>query len=149
MDEARAKSGRGPRLVTRETTEEQPVAISSVGAQSEKVDQRITFDEFLRVDIRVGRILDVKPFPQARKAAYQLRIDFGQEIGERQSSAQLVARYSPDELLGRDVLAVVNFPPRQIANFFSEVLVLGVPDEDGQVVLVQPSHEVPLGGRLF
>lgn len=141
---------RGPRIVTREPTELQPAGIATDGAnQADGADQRITFDEFLRVDVRVGRILDVKPFPQARKPAYQLRIDFGQEIGERQSSAQLVARYSPEELLGRHVLAVVNFPPRQIANFFSEVLVLGVPDEDGQVVLVQPSQGVPLGGRLF
>ena len=94
----------------------------------------ISFDDFLRVDVRVGRIVDVQPFPNARKPAYQLRVDFGPEIGEKRSSAQLTQVYAPDELVGRQVLAVVNFPPRQIANFFSEVLVLGVPDGDGNVV---------------
>jgi tRNA-binding protein len=111
--------------------------------------QLLTPDEFLRVDIRVGRIVDVQPFPTARKPAYQLRIDFGPELGERRSSAQLTQLYQPEDLLGRHVLAVLNFPPRQIANFFSEVLVLGVPDPDGNVVLVQPDRAVPLGGRLF
>jgi tRNA-binding protein len=109
----------------------------------------IAFDDFLKVDVRVGRVVDVQPFPGARKPAYQLRIDFGPEIGERRSSAQLIQLYQAEELLGRQVLAVVNFPPRQIANFFSEVLVLGVPDADGNVVLVQPDRAVPLGGRLF
>jgi tRNA-binding protein len=109
----------------------------------------IAFDDFLRVDIRVGRVLDVQPFPRARNPAYQLRIDFGPDIGERRSSAQLTEHYQPEDLLGRQVLAVVNFPPRQIANFFSEVLVLGVPDANGNVVLVQPDRQVPLGGRLF
>jgi tRNA-binding protein len=109
----------------------------------------ITFDEFLRVDVRVGRIVEVRPFPAARKPAYQLEVDFGPTIGRRRSSAQLTQRYQPDDLLGRQVLAVVNFPVRQIANFFSEVLVLGVPDADGNVVLVEPQAEVPLGGRLF
>ena len=109
----------------------------------------ISFDDFLRVDVRVGRIVDVQPFPRARKPAYQLRVDFGPEIGERRSSAQMTQRYSHESLLGRQVLAVVNFPPRQVANFSSEVLVLGVPDADGNVVLVQPEAEVPLGGRLF
>jgi tRNA-binding protein len=109
----------------------------------------ISFDDFLKVDVRVGRIVDVQPFPNARKPAYQLKLDFGPEIGERRSSAQLTQRYRPEELLGRQVLAVVNFPPRQIATFFSEVLVLGVPDEDGNVVLVQPASDVPLGGRLY
>src|SRR5215208_1257246 len=109
----------------------------------------ITFDDFLRVDVRVGRIVDVKPFPAARKPAYQLELDFGPPIGRRRSSAQLTQRYTAEDLLNRQVLAVVNFPPRQIATFFSEVLVLGVPDESGNVVLVQPSAEVPLGGRLF
>jgi tRNA-binding protein len=110
---------------------------------------RITFDDFLKVDVRVGRIVDVREFPGARKPAYQLDLDFGPEIGRKRSSAQLTQRYTPDELLGRQVLAVVNFPPRQIANFFSEVLVLGVPDERGNVVLIQPDAEVPLGGRLY
>jgi tRNA-binding protein len=101
------------------------------------------------VDVRVGRIVEVRPFAGARKPAYQLEVDFGPEVGRKRSSAQLTQRYAPAELLGRQVLAVVNFPPRQIANFFSEVLVLGVPDADGNVVLVQPEAEVPLGGRLF
>ena len=105
--------------------------------------------DFLRVDVRVGRIVEARAFPGARKPAYQLDVDFGAEIGRRRSSAQLTQRYSADELIGRQVLAVVNFPPRQIANFFSEVLVLGVPDADGNVVLVQPQADVPLGGRLF
>jgi tRNA-binding protein len=109
----------------------------------------ITFDEFLAVDVRVGRIVDVRPFPAARKPAYQLEIDFGPEIGRRRSSAQLTQRYPAESLLGRQVLAVVNFPARQIATFFSEVLVLGVPDADGNVVLVEPQAEVPLGGRLY
>jgi tRNA-binding protein len=109
----------------------------------------LTFDDFLRVDVRVGRIVDVQPFPAARKPAYQLVVDFGPEIGRKRSSAQLTQRYAAAELLGRQVLAVVNFPPRQIATFFSEVLVLGVPDDLGNVVLVEPQAEVPLGGRLF
>jgi tRNA-binding protein len=109
----------------------------------------ITFEDFLRIDIRVGRIVDVRPFPGARKPAYQLEVDFGPEIGRKRSSAQLTQRYQPDALIGRQVLAVINFPPRQIATFFSEVLVLGVPDESGNVVLVEPQADVPLGGRLF
>jgi tRNA-binding protein len=109
----------------------------------------ITFDDFLAVDVRVGRIVEVRPFPAARKAAYQLEIDFGPELGRRRSSAQLTQRYRADQLVGRQVLAVVNFPPRQIATFFSEVLVLGLPDADGNVVLIEPQAEVPLGGRLF
>jgi tRNA-binding protein len=110
---------------------------------------QITFDDFARIDIRVGRIVDVQPFPAARKPAFQLVLDFGPEIGTKRSSAQLTQRYSAAELIGHQVLAVVNFPPRQIATFFSEVLVLGVPDADGHVVLVQPRAEVPLGGRLY
>jgi tRNA-binding protein len=109
----------------------------------------IAFDDFLKVDVRVGRVVDVRPFPAARKPAYQLEVDFGAQIGRRRSSAQLTQRYTADELLGRLVLAVVNFPPRQIATFFSEVLVLGVPDADGNVVLIEPQADVPLGGRLF
>jgi tRNA-binding protein len=109
----------------------------------------ITFDDFLKVDVRVGRIVDARPFPAARKPAYQLELDFGPQVGRRRSSAQLTQRYSIQELVGRQVLAVINFPPRQIASFLSEVLVLGVPDVDGNVVLVQPEAEVPLGGRLF
>jgi tRNA-binding protein len=101
------------------------------------------------VDIRVGRILSARPLAGARKPAYELRIDFGPEIGIKQSSAQLTVRYQSEELPGRLVLAVVNFPPRRIAGFRSEVLTLGVPDEDGQVVLITPTSEVPLGGKLF
>jgi tRNA-binding protein len=110
---------------------------------------QITFDHFLRVDVRVGRIVDVQPFPAASKPAYQLELDFGPALGRCRSSAQLTQRYAREQLIGRQVLAVVNFPPRQIANFFSEVLVLGVPDADGNVVLVEPQAEVPLGGRLY
>lgn len=109
----------------------------------------ISFDDFLKVDIRVGRIVDVRPFPNARKSAYQLEIDFGPELGLRRSSAQLTQRYTAEALLQKLVLAVVNFPPRQIANFFSEVLVLGVPDETGNVIVVQPESDAPLGGRLY
>ncbi len=108
----------------------------------------IAFDDFLRVDIRIGRVLEAREFPRARKPAYQLRIDFG-PLGEKRSSAQLTENYSQEELKGRLVLAVVNFPPRQIANFFSEVLVLGVPDEAGNVVLLEPERDVPLGGRMY
>jgi tRNA-binding protein len=109
----------------------------------------ITFADFERVDIRVGRIVRAEPFPEARKPAYRLQIDFGPEIGIKRSSAQLTTRYRIDELEGRHVLAVINFPPRQIGPFMSEVLTLGVPDADGHVVLVVPDQGVPLGGRLF
>jgi tRNA-binding protein len=109
----------------------------------------ITFADFERVDIRAGRIVRAEAFPDARKPAYKLLIDFGPEIGLRKSSAQLPARYRLDELEGRLVLGVVNFPPRQIGSFMSEVLTLGVPDADGAVVLVVPDREVPLGGKLF
>jgi tRNA-binding protein len=109
----------------------------------------ITFADFERVDIRVGRIVHAEAFPEARKPAYRLRIDFGPEIGERTSSAQLTARYGAADLQGRRVLAVVNFPPRQIGPFMSEVLTLGVPDAEGHVVLVVPDADVPLGGRMF
>jgi tRNA-binding protein len=111
--------------------------------------ERISIEDFQRVDVRVGRIVEVRPFPAARKPAYQLEIDFGPELGHKRSSAQLTQRYSAEELHGRLILAVVNFPPRQISTFFSEVLVLGVPDADGNVVLVEPTAEVPLGGRLY
>ena len=109
----------------------------------------ITFADFERVDIRVGRIIRADPFPEARKPAYKLVIDFGDTIGMRRSSAQLTRRYERDELVGRLVLAVVNFPARQIGPFMSEVLTLGVPDEEGSVVLVVPDKDVPLGGKLF
>ena len=107
----------------------------------------ITYDDFLRVDIRVGRIVDVDDFPKARKPAYKLRIDFG-PLGVKSSSAQLVKHYQKADLLGKLVLAVVNFPPRQIADFFSEVLTLGVIVTDGDVVLVHPDRDVPLGAPL-
>ncbi len=110
---------------------------------------QITFDDFLKVDIRVGRILRAEPFPEARKPAIKLWVDFGDEIGERKTSAQITRHYDPDTLAGREVLAVVNFPPRQIGKFMSEVLVLGVPDADGEVVLLRPDQDVPLGGRLY
>jgi tRNA-binding protein len=109
----------------------------------------ITFPDFERVDIRVGRIVGADAFPEARKPAYKLQIDFGPEIGIKRSSAQLPARYRLDELRGRLVLAVVNFPPRQIGPFMSEVLTLGVPDAAGAVVLAVPDADVPLGGKLF
>ena len=108
----------------------------------------ITFADFERVDIRVGRIVRAEPFPEARKPAYRLQIDFG-PLGTRKSSAQLTALYRVEELEGRLVLAVVNFPPRQIGPFMSEVLTLGVPDAEGNVVLAVPDRDVPLGGKLF
>ena len=110
---------------------------------------QISYDDFAKVDIRVGRILEVEPFPEARKPAYKLRIDFGPEIGVKRSSAQITKHYTPEGLIGRQVLAVVNFPPRQIGPVQSEVLVLGVPDEDGEVVLLTPGQDVPLAGRMF
>jgi tRNA-binding protein len=109
----------------------------------------ISYADFEKVDIRVGRITRAEPFPEARKPAIKLWVDFGPEIGEKRSSAQLVRHYTPEALVGRQVLAVVNFPPRQIGPVRSEVLVLGVPDADGEVVLIGPGHEVPLGGKLF
>ncbi len=109
----------------------------------------ISFDDFMKVDIRVGRITRAEPFPEARKPAYRLWIDFGAEIGEKRSSAQITKHYKVEELVGRQVLAVVNFPPRQIGPVKSEVLTLGVPDAEGEVVLIGPGHEVPIGGRLF
>ena len=109
----------------------------------------ISWADFDRVDVRVGRVVAVEEFPEARKPAWKLTIDFGPSIGVRRSSAQLVALYGREALLGREVLAVVNFPPKQIGPFMSECLTLGVPDEEGRVVLIGPEREVPLGGRLF
>ena len=109
----------------------------------------ISFADFDRVDIRAGTILSAEPFPEARKPAFKLRIDFGPAIGVKKSSAQITERYRPEELVGRQVFAVVNFPPRQIGPFMSEVLTLGFPDEQGEVVLVAPDKRVPNGGRLF
>ena len=109
----------------------------------------ISFDDFLKVDIRVGRVLRAEPFPEARKPALKLWIDFGPEFGTRKSSAQVTRHYAPEELVGRQVLAVVNFPPRQIGPFRSDVLTLGVADEGGAVVLVAPDLDVPSGARLY
>jgi tRNA-binding protein len=108
----------------------------------------IDFDDFLKVDVRVGRIVRVEEFPEARKPAWKLQLDFGPELGERKSSAQ-ITNYTREELEGTLVVAVVNFPARQIGPVRSEVLVLGVPDEEGNVILLRPSSEVPLGGRMF
>ena len=109
----------------------------------------ITYDDFEKVEIRVGVITRAEPFPEALKPAYKLWLDFGPEIGEKRSSAQVTVHYTPEELIGRQVLAVVNFPPRQIGPVKSEVLVLGVSDAEGAVVLIGPGQDVPLGGRLF
>ncbi len=108
----------------------------------------ISFDDFLKVDIRVGRVTRAEPYPEARKPAIKLWVDFGAEIGEKKSSAQITAHYTPDALVGRQVLAVVNFPPRQIGKFVSEVLVVGLSDAAGEVVLIAPDKDVPEGGRL-
>ncbi len=109
----------------------------------------IDFADFLKVDIRVGQIITALPFPEAGKPAYKLTIDFGPDLGAKKTSAQITKHYNPETLTGTFVLAVVNFPPKQIGKFMSEVLVLGVPDDMGEVVLLQPSQEVPLGGRVF
>lgn len=109
----------------------------------------ITFDDFMQVDIRTGKIVDAQPYPEARKPAIKLWVDFGGDLGVKKSSAQITKHYSPEGLVGKQVLAVVNFPPRQIGKFMSEVLVLGLPDEDGEVVLLTSDKDVPIGGRMF
>ncbi len=119
------------------------------GEAGEPVTPTIGFDDFLKVDIRVGTIVEAASVPEARKPAIKLRIDFGPQIGMKKSSAQITRYYEPDALVGTQVMAVVNFPPRQIGPMMSEVLTLGVPDADGEVVLLRPSQEVPDGGRLF
>ena len=108
----------------------------------------ISFDDFLKVDVRVGTVLRAEPYPQARKPAIKLWIDFGGDIGEKKTSAQITDHYTADALIGKQVMAVVNFPPRQIGKFMSEVLVLGMPDAHGAIVLVGPDKDVPVGGRL-
>jgi tRNA-binding protein len=113
------------------------------------MSETIAYGDFERVDIRVGTIVDAQPFPEARKPAFKLSIDFGPEIGVKRSSAQLTVHYRADQLIGRQVCAVVNFAPRQIGPFMSEVLTLGMPDDDGSVVLVKPDFKVPNGGKLF
>lgn len=108
----------------------------------------ITFDDFLKLDIRVGRVIHAEPFPEAHKPAYKLTIDFGDDLGIKKSSAQLVANYQSHQLKDKMILAVVNFPPRQVGPFMSEVLILGVPDVNGHTVLVQPDRNVPAGGQI-
>lgn len=109
----------------------------------------ISFDDFLKVDVRVGRVVEAEEFPEARKPAYKMKIDFGPEIGVKKTSAQITKHYTPETLVGKLVMAVVNFPPRQIGPVMSEVLTLGVPDEEGEVVLLAPGKDVPIGGRLY
>ncbi len=109
----------------------------------------IAWDDFSKVDIRVGRIVAAEPYPEARRPAFKLTVDFGPEIGLKRSSAQLTVHYTPETLVGRQVAAVVNFPKKQIGKFLSEILVLGFPDENGAVVLITPEQSVPLGGRMF
>jgi tRNA-binding protein len=118
------------------------------GAMADETTTEITYDDFLRVDIRVGTVIDAQPFPEARKPAIKLWIDFGAAIGVKKTSAQITVHYTPETLIGRQVAAVVNFPPRQIGPFMSEVLTLGFMDEIDAVVLVSPSVPVPNGGRL-
>jgi tRNA-binding protein len=109
----------------------------------------IAFDDFLKVDVRVGTVVEAEPYPEARKPAIKLWIDFGPELGVKKTSAQITRHYTPDSIVGEQVAAVVNFPPRQIGKFMSEVLTLGFPDADGEVVLIQPGQLVPNGGRLY
>lgn len=108
----------------------------------------ISFDDFMKVDIRTGRVIKAEPFPEARKPAIKIWVDFGEEIGVRKTSAQVTDHYTPESLIGKQVMAVVNFPARQIGPFMSEVLLLGVPDENGAIVLVSPDQETPNGGRM-
>jgi tRNA-binding protein len=123
--------------------------ISVADAGSSEVRPTISYDDFERVDIRVGTIVEARPFEGARKPAIQLWVDFGPEIGVRKSSAQITRHYTPEGVVGRQVAAVVNFPPRQIGKFMSEVLVLGFPDGEGEVVMIAPDRNIPNGGKLY
>jgi tRNA-binding protein len=123
--------------------------MSTIALPPEAIAPIISYDDFRRVDIRVGTIVSAEPYPEARRPAYKLSVDFGPGIGIKRSSAQITVHYKLDELVGRQVAAVVNFPPKQIGRFMSEVLVLGFPDETGEVVLVGPSRVAPNGGRLY
>jgi tRNA-binding protein len=109
----------------------------------------ITFDDFMKVDIRVGTVVRAEPYPEARQPAFKLWVDFGPEIGERRTSAQITRHYDLDDIVGKQVVAVTNFPPKQIGKFMSEILVLGIPDDDGEVVLLAPDRKVPDGGRMY
>jgi tRNA-binding protein len=109
----------------------------------------ISWEDFEKVEVRVGNVVKAEPFPEARKPSIKLTVDFGPQVGTRRTSAQLTAHYEPEDLVGRQVVAVVNFPPKRIAGFKSEVLVLGIPDEDGEVVLLSPDQSVPPGGKMF
>ena len=114
-----------------------------------EADGTISFDDFLKVEVRAGTIVKAEPYPEARVPAYKLWVDFGAELGVKKTSAQATAHYALDELVGRQVAAVTNFPPKQIGKFMSEVLVLGFPDENGEVVFISPDHKVPDGGRMY
>ena len=138
------------------------IIADKIGGRTKRIDKMISrpgvigvimteaqFEDFMKLDIRVGTIVAARPFPEARKPAFKLDIDFGRDIGVLKSSAQITVHYDCDSLIGRQVMAVVNFPPRQIGPFMSEVLTLGVPDANGEVVLIEPSFGVPNGGRLY
>lgn len=127
----------------------EPLARRALLLYGPGMDSTATIEDFDRLDIRVGTIVDAQPFPEARKPSIRLWVDFGGSLGVKRSSAQITVHYAPDRLIGRQVMAVVNFPPRKIAGFASEVLVLGVPDENGAVVLLKPDLRVPDGGRMF
>ena len=133
---------RSRKWLERETT------VSSEPGREPRLPE-ISWEEFEKVDVRVGTVVEAEPFPEARKPSIKLMVDFGPEVGTRKTSAQLTAHYEPGGLVGRQVVAVVNFPPKRIAGFKSEALVLGVPDESGEVVLLSPDHQVPPGGRMF